>query len=252
VTEPIDRDLLEVETLLRQAASDLVYPPTPDIASQVRVRINEAESARTWRPEGRRYRLPALALSGLLAGIVIAFGALVAVPASRTALADFFRLDRISFLEDSGSSPTPPVLSPASFARPSTVDEVRGIVDFTVSLPADAEPDAVYIQGEQYDLPYAIFAFEDYDLYETRDANIQKLINGSAPVREAPFDGVEAYWVEAGGHVVQSLDAEGRLLIETRRTVDRATLVWQEDGVTYRIESSLPLDETIAVAQSLR
>jgi hypothetical protein len=181
---------------------------------------------------------------------------LLAVPASRTAVADFFGLDNISFFEDDaaqapGTSPTPPVLSPDSFARPSSVEELRALMDFLVVLPDGREPDEVYVQGAEFDLPYAIFVYEDFDLYETRDANIQKIV-GQDDVTEFSFDGHRAYWVEAGGHVVETLDDQGRVVIETRRSVERGTLVWQADGVTYRIESDLSQEETVGVAQSLR
>ena len=111
-------------------------------------------------------------------------------------------------------------------------------------------PKAAYIQAEQF-TPYAIFVYDDYDIYQTRDANIQKLVNGGAPVTRFEFDGHVAYWVEEGGHIAQSLDAEGRVVVDSRRTVERATLVWEQDGITYRIESDLTQDETVAVAQSL-
>ncbi len=269
MNEQLDSELMQVESLLRRTASNLSYPPTPDLASSVRVRLNEGSrtEAMTWRPfgklragsEGRLYqgfwRRPAFAASGLLAALVIVLGAAIAVPTSRSALADFFGLSHVRIERDDGTSPTPSVLAPGNFARPSTLDEVRGIVDFPLRLPTEDGrtllPDAVYIQGEAFNAPIAIFVYSDYDIYETRGAYIQKLIGG-ADVEKLSFDGHDAYWVEQGGHIVQSLDSDGRVVIETRRTVDRATLIWEEGGITYRIESSLPQAETVAVAQSLR
>jgi hypothetical protein len=252
MNDTTDRELHQVETLLRRAATSMPYPTTPDLASSVRVAINE-ERAAAARPFDRlRTRgWPAFAVSGALAAIVIALGALLAVPASRTAMADFFGLDHISFFEEDKSSPTPPVLSPDSFARPSSIDEVRRLFDFPIVLPYPDEPGSVYIQGEEFDAPIAIFVFDDYDIYETRLAYLQKGL-GDGPVTEVSVKGDKAYWVASGGHIVQSLDAQGRVVIETRRTVERGTLLWEAGGITYRIESSLPLDDTIAVAETLR
>ncbi len=252
MNQELDRELMQVESLLRRAAADFPYPPTPDIASGVRARLNEPRPSR-WPQLSGLWQRPAFAAGGLVAAVVIALGAAISIPTSRSALADFFGLSHVSFLRDDGASPTPPVLAPSNFARPSSVEEVRGIVDFPVRLPAD-EPDAVYIQGEEFDAPIAIFVYSDagYDLYETRGSYSQKLIHSELQSHLISFSGHDAYWVEQGGHVVQSLDSEGRVVIESRRTVDRATLIWEEGGITYRIESSLPQAETVAVAESLR
>jgi hypothetical protein len=251
-----ERDLLVIESLLRRAADDFQYPPTPDVAAGVRARLNERPSLTgrlgPWWPR-QAYGVAAAAL----AAAVVALTAAVAVPGSRSAIADFFHLSHVRIERDQGGSRTPPALSPESFARPTTVGEVRGIVDFPIKLPAAggrvSRPDATYIQGEQYDAPIAIFVYEQagYDIYESHDAYINKIIHSATPSRLVSFDGHYAYWVEGGGHVVESLDAEGRVVIETRRTVERATLIWEENGITYRIESSLPQAQTIAVAESL-
>ena len=36
-----------------------------------------------------------------------------------------------------------------------------------------------------------------------------------------------------------------------RRLVEGNVLLWEQDGVTYRLETELPLDEAIKVAESL-
>jgi hypothetical protein len=193
-----------------------------------------------------------------LVAAVLALLAAIAVPSSRSALADFFHLSHVRIEHEQGGSPTPPVLAPSSFARPSSLDEARRAVTFPILLPTRdgkiLEPDAVYLQAEEFNATIAIFVFQkaSYDVYETRDAYIEKLVHGQDPVDQISFGGHDAYWIEAGGHIVQSLDAEGRVLVETRRTVDRGTLIWEQDGVTYRIESSLSQAQTVAVAESLR
>jgi hypothetical protein len=259
MNQDLERELVQIESLLRRAASSFPYPATPNLAAQVRARLDERSSIPNrlpaW-PGGWRQR-PAFA-AWLLAAAVVALVAALSVPASRSALADFFHLSHVRIERGPAGSPTPPPLAPGNFARPSSVEEARRISDFPVRFPTvngkTLDPDAAYLQGESYGMPVAIFVYEKagYDLYETRQGYIDKVIHGSAAVHQISFSGHGAYWVEQGGHIARFLDSSGRVVIETQRSVDRATLIWEQDGITYRLESSLPQAETVAVAESLR
>jgi hypothetical protein len=249
-----DRDLIRVEALLEQSAAHFPYPATPPLAGAVLARVREQRAPVA--PFGGLMRL-ATAGAALAAIAVVALVAAVSIPASRSALADFFHLSRVR-IERKAVTSTPPALAPGSFARPVSLEELRDTAGFPLLLPrVDGkmlEPDAVYLQGEEFDAPIAILSYETagYDLYETRMGYINKIITGPEPVQEISFSGHPAYWVEQGGHIVQFLDPAGRVVVQTERSVDRATLVWEEDGITYRIESSLSQAETVAVAESLR
>ena len=70
--------------------------------------------------------------------------------------------------------------------------------------------------------------------------------------RESAVHGRPAIWIDSGGHIARSLDADGKLLIETERTVERGTLLWEEAGISYRLETGLSEAEAILLAESLR
>ena len=258
MNQELELELAQIEALLHRAADNFPYPPTPQLAARVRAQLDERRSMADRLPLVGGWRRPLGAVAALMVAAMVALGAAVAIPQSRSALADFFRLSHVRIEREPAGSPTPPALAPGNFARPGSVAEARRISDFPVRLPASdgkpVQPDAVYIQGESYGAPVAIFVYKKagYDLYETRQGYIDKIIHGSAPVHQISFAGHDAYWVEQGGHIAQFLDSSGRVVIETRRTVDRATLVWEENGVTYRLESSLPQADTVAVAESLQ
>jgi len=55
-----------------------------------------------------------------------------------------------------------------------------------------------------------------------------------------------AVWVE-GPYLVRLTDGD----IDFRRTVDGNTLIWEEQGITYRLESDLALEEAVQIAESL-
>lgn len=254
---PADRHVAQMDELLRRAADNFPFPATPALVPAVMATI-ERGPAGARPPLGRWLSSPRLSLAAAFVAVIAGLLAALTVPGSRSAIADFFHLSRITIKQDQGGSPTPPVLAPGNFARPSTIDELNGRLGFALRLPSvdgkTLQPDAVYLQAEEITTPIAILAYRDagFDLYETRAAYIEKLVRGEAAVHRVIVRGHDAYWVEQGGHIVQSVDSSGRVVIESRRTVDRATLIWEEDGITYRIESSLSQDETVAVAESLR
>jgi hypothetical protein len=97
-----------------------------------------------------------------------------------------------------------------------------------------------------------IVSYDAYDLYETSAGLFGKGLPDPALLNEIEFDGRDAYWIEEGGHIAESYDAQGRLVVESRRTVDRATLLWEDGEVGYRLETSLSQDEALDVARSLR
>jgi hypothetical protein len=61
-------------------------------------------------------------------------------------------------------------------------------------------------------------------------------------------DGNQGYWIE-GAHTLFFIDEDGNF-IEDRTRVAGNVLVWEEDGVTYRIESDLGLGESLEIAHS--
>lgn len=255
-----DRDVSDMDVLLRSAADALVYPATPPIAAAVESRLRQRRrwtagpllgAVADWWPR------PLVRFAAAIAVIAaIAAGGALAVPQSRSALADFFHLSHVRVEREPTSGPTPPVVSTDSFARPSTAEAAQQLADFPLRFPTvDGDrrtPGAVYIQGENSNLPTVIFTYEDYDLYQTRLGYFNKGGPDPSLIHDIEFDGQPAYWIDEGGHIASFLDEQGRVVVESRRTVDRATLLWEADGITYRLETGLSQEDAIRVAQSLR
>ncbi|MDZ4277989.1 MAG: DUF4367 domain-containing protein, partial [Dehalococcoidia bacterium] len=131
-------------------------------------------------------------------------------------------------------------------------------VDFPLRFPTQNGrqlfPDAVYLQGESASARVVIFVYdqEGFDLYQSRTALFSKGGPDAATFHEIEFDGHPALWIDGGGHIASFLDAQGRVVVESQRTVERATLLWEQSEITYRLETSLSQDEAIQIAQSLR
>jgi hypothetical protein len=62
--------------------------------------------------------------------------------------------------------------------------------------------------------------------------------------------GVPGFWIEGEPHVFLYEDADGVIQFETIRLAGNV-LLWEENGVTIRIESALPLEEVLRIAGSL-
>jgi hypothetical protein len=251
-------DLAGVDAALRRAASSVSYPPTPAVAPSLRESGLYERRRLPWETAGAWLAGPAAKYAIAAVGVcAVILGIALGAPQSRDALADFFGLGRVDVSIQPIDETAPPVLSPASFARPASLDEAEAISGFEPRLPAQdgvaGLPDAVYLQGEAAHMPVVIMSFKNggYTLSQTREGRFDKSVPDESQIRELEIDGNAAIWFEGGGHVASFLDAQGRVVVETRRLVGGATLLWEDGDVTYRIETALPLEQAVAIAQSL-
>ena len=255
---------------LGELAGRFVYPPTPEISREVHAAI---------QPRRRGLRAWQVAILAVL----VLLAALFAVPQVRAFLGQYFRVGavRIFPFGPTATAPLPTAVSPllvgttprpqptegrstpgplpsrlANLAGRTTLEDVQGTASFPVMLPTYppdlGPPDYVFQQGES---PMLIFAWADPD-----DPHGLRLslfaIDSRSPmatkfrpqvIQETSVNGQYALWVE-GPYVLELTD---RNYVE-RYLVEGGTLVWEADGVTYRLETRLTLEEAIRIAESLR
>jgi hypothetical protein len=269
-----ERDFV-LERELRSLALAIEYPPQRDLTGDVMHRI-EAEpmyrrglaerSAELFRNVVQSLREPAFAATAV---VVLASVFLVISPAARDAVADWLGFDdvRVTFGEPP-VRPTPPVGGHLDLGDAVTLTEARRLVDFDVLVPSElGAPDEVYyeefvsagqislVYRERDDLPPAprtrvgaiVTQFEadflDNDFYE-------KFVEGPTTVQEVTVSGVRGLWIDRR-HAIIYRGADGREGIEESR-LSGPSLIWEKDGIVYRLESNLPLDRAVIVAESLR
>ena len=121
--------MAELETALRQLGAELELPPTPDLASAIRGRL---ERPRAWRRP---------VLIGL-AVLVVAIGAALAVPSARTAILDWLGLRNVSVVRVDELPPARP-LGRLDLGREVTLAEAKRRADW-LRVPA-RKPDHVYV-----------------------------------------------------------------------------------------------------------
>jgi hypothetical protein len=262
-----------LETRLRAIAQNLPYPPTPDIASAVALRLSRVP-IRKPALERKPHRWQ-FALAGIVLIFVLLAGSL-AVPSVRAALTEFLQIGVIRiFLAE----PTPtPTLNPSVTPQPTSTPQPSstpldflslGEIDGETTLegaidkagiplriptyPPDlGKPDRVFVQD--LDGAMIILAWTAQDRLDQAKLILFEIAPGSwaggkaAPitVERTSVNGQEAIWAE-GPYVLYLTNGN----IDFRRTVEGHALIWAEDGISYRLESTLSLSEAIQIAESL-
>jgi Domain of unknown function (DUF4367) len=246
VTESFDIDAALVE--LRP---HIEWPSAPDMASSVAVRLRAgARPSSAWARLVGSLRRPAFAP---IAAVVIACLFLIASPSARNAVADFLGLRDIRITHE---PPPEPVGGDLSLGDPVSLAEAQQLVDFQLLVPDElGAPDAVYFDE---------FVAEGMVSLVYGDADdIDVLVNQLAPRIDSGFfekhlrfesatrvevQGVEGYWIP-GDHVL-TYHSDGVDGVEESRLA-QAALIWEKDGVVYRIESDLSMNEVIGIANSM-
>lgn len=269
----------EWEARLQATARTLDYPATPDIAGAVRQRL-ELESARPRAPY-RRLAWAAVAVLLVLSG-------LMAVPQVRAAVLRALRLGAVEILLEEptptvtkpyptptatvpstvtaavptaptpGPSPTP-LSSVLELAGETTLAEAQARTNFRIRLPTYppnlGPPDRVFLQ----DLagPVVVLAWLDPDQLDRVRLSLHQLAPGTFAqkvqpqvIEETSVNGGPALWAE-GPHLLQ-FRRDDQLIYEPRRLVKGHVLIWAEGEITYRLETDLPLEEAVRIAESLR
>ena len=238
-----DRDL---EARLLAAGRVLPYPAAP---RPVRALALTELSRRPQRAIPVR-RLAAAVILFLLIAII-------AVPPVRAAVLEFIQVGVIRIFN---VEPAPPVPGPTPTPLPAlsrvlgrtTLEEASAQVSFQVLLPSLlGEPDDVYFQRTGGALFFLVW-LEDgkpeasltilgpgaFAWKEVREPVVTTLVNGRTAV-----------WVE-GWHpfFLQSVNGGDT---ETHLFLAGTVLIWEQDGITYRLEGEYNLDEAVEIAESL-
>ena len=133
---------------------------------------------------------------------------------------------------------------------PVSLDEARESVDFPLLVPA-AEADAYLDRSvpRMVNLrwgPYVLSQWpgEQLPFVEKQAGPRSRIVN--VLVGDDP-----GAWITGARHEVVYRNAQGEVLHETRRLVGNV-LIWERDGITYRLEGAGTRAEALAVARNLR
>lgn len=274
--------IFDIETSLQEASANLTYPPTPDIAGQVRRRI-------AGQPKTHSTRLRRLAWGAALTVIILA--GLLAVPGVRAQVLEFLQIgvvriflvaptptpSLLPLMATSSSanllpglptpSPTPlsthsPTATPSSsaldLAGEISLEQAARQTGFPILLPAYPTdlglPERVFLQdlegnvlvlvwfdpAEPGKVRFSMQQFSDQD-------NISVTKMQPVTVLETTVADNPAAWTE-GPYLLRVQDGD----IDITRLIEGHVLIWEQGGITYRLETDLSLEETVRIAESLQ
>lgn len=252
---------VDLERALREAGARIEYPPGADLTSRVRTRIAAP------RLGPRRWLRLQITRPAFLAtaAVVAACAFLILSPGARVAVADLLGIDgvRITIEEE-----VPAAGAELNLGQRVSLDVARTRVDFDVLVPEWlGAPDEVYhldavsgvalVYRVRDGLPPAVEGSRAGAViteFRARldDVLYKKIVAGGGTRLEGVLvGGNPGFWIEARPHVVEYVDPEGRAGRLHSRLVGN-TLLWNQAGLTLRIESSLSLERSLEIAASLR
>jgi hypothetical protein len=254
----------QLEALLADLAPTVAFPPTPDLASAVAIRLRARPRLLPLRPSVRRSLLLAAALAMLVVGSALAvrfglellsieFGPIpteapaTASPAPAGALGANLGLGRRISLDHADETSGFDVLVPDLLGAPDAayVSDItlRGQIAF-IYAPRDDIPASDLLDGAGL--------LVTQNLGESDGGLAHKIVDSSAAtVVAVEVDGAAGLWISGAPHVFWYLAPDGSFISESRRLAGD-TLAWERDGVLYRIEGVIDLERAVDIAGSMR
>ncbi len=227
--------MAELERDLRLLGATIELPPERDLVPGVRARL---AARRQRRRRGR------VLVAAVVVAVVVAVGVALAVPPARSAILRFLGLESVTVFRVDTLPPA--ARGPAAVGERTTLAEARRRLGFRPLLPDGLEPDAVYLGAAGGGLEPLVLVYGRREvrlrITEVRAAPrlFEKFAGRFEPVDVAGHPGL---WFPER-HVVVEPFGEPRLA--------GRVLVWEQGGVTIRIEGRLSKEQALHLASSLR
>jgi len=262
----LQQELFEKQLL--SLSKGLDYPRTPEIAGSVMTRLHGATPPRFI---SRR-------LVWSLTIILILFASLMLIPPARAAILEFIQIGVVRIFRAEPTPLPPPdqeipattvpmTVTPVPTSRPliplleklageMTLEEAQKALDYPILLPSYppdlGKPDRVFVQDAEGKM--TILVWIDPQQPTQVLMSLHLIPPGSwaidkfdpALVQEARVNGQRAIWA-VGPYPLRLRNDD----FEYTRLIDGHVLIWKEGNLTYRLETDLPLEEAVKIAESL-
>jgi hypothetical protein len=243
----------ELERALLDLGRELDVPAPPDVSPAVLARI-ERRGRVTHRFRRRRVAI-AVALA-----VLAAVDATLAVPDARSALFRVLHIggERIEFVAELPAiSPDEPGLGlDVLLGERVSLEEARRRAAFPLR-ELDEPPDRAYVGPREtiwflYGSPERVrLLVAQTPLFTVDEIFIRKKLAGAGTrVDEVSVRGTSGFFIGGAPHALILLDESGAPVEESFRLA-RHVLVWEEDGVAFRLEGDFTRDQALELAASL-
>jgi hypothetical protein len=269
---------MNFEAQLRSIANRMEYPQTPDIAGAVGARLRQPTRSRFISKLFVSAQRRRLAWSLTLAFILLS--SLMLIPPARAAILEFIQIGVVRIFRAEPTPIAPPqsvppmqmpvTATPAATEMPQvlipllerlagemTLEDAQARLSYPLLLPSyPAElgpPDRIFVQDA--DGPMTIMVWLD----PQDPGEIQMSLHFLPPdswaikkveptmIEETRVDGIYAIWA-VGPYPLRYKNGD----LDFTRMIDGHVLIWQDSEITYRLETELPLEEAIKIAESLQ
>jgi len=211
-------------------ALPIAYPEAPDLAPRVLARLE--------RPARRWWLAPALVA-------VAAAGALLAIPQTRAAILDFFRIGGVE-VQRVETQPRAP-LRAAALGREVPFEVAQRAVDFPLLAPSSS---IAYVDGRMVNLRWKRYVLSQWRGEQLAFA--QKQVGPGSQTVGVDVRGATGLWITGARHEIIYRDPRtGQIVAKSRRLAGNV-LIWEAGGVTYRLEGARTVADARAVARNLR
>ena len=239
----------ELERALSVLARELDVPETPDLATAV---LAELEPRTPRRVERGRW------IVAVAVVVLAALAATLAIPDARAALFRWLSIggERIELVDELPEIPAQDDLELA-LGEPVTLEEARR----RSVLPLrelEMAPDRVYDSGQGtiwflYGTPERprLLVAQSSLLPPLHEILLKKLVTAETRVERVDVHGSPGVFLSGETHFVLLLDRNGEIVEDSARLA-RDVLIWEDEGVGYRLEGDFELDEALRLARSLR
>ena len=258
------REHSALEARLVLLGNSVEWPETKDFSAAVHGRIEAGE-----RTTPRRSIFAARPAFGIALALIALIAATLALfPGARRAVADWLGISGIEIrVQENAPTPTQTVesLQDLDLGDEVSAAEAQEAVDFDLLLPQETEVGEPRVFLRQSPVPAVTFVYTPGPelprseqtgagmlLTEFRGAYTPDLVKkvSSTSRIEVVSIGDNGFWLEGEPHVVFFRDEDGDVQADPVRSAGN-TLIWEEDGVSYRIEADIDKDEALRIARSL-
>ena len=237
-------------------AAETYFPATPDLARAARERLAVQTHAR---------RAPRLALGWLaLVAVAVIAGVLTLSPSARSAILDL--LDRVPgiSIERAAELPTREYRSTPHYGAPIDLADVPRLYGRPLRLPSGlGEPDLLYwLAYPPGDMVTAVYGDQRrarlvLSQWKVGTTDLwHKVLASGTQASLVTVDGAPGIWIYGADHGVYYLapgqsDSGPSSHHRTEAYLAGNVLAWQRDGVAFRLEAGVPLQEALRLARSL-
>jgi hypothetical protein len=261
----------ELDATLADLGERLAYPRPTRLADAVSARLREPRAGRWWDA----LRSPRYAFAPVFATLaVFALVIVLAVPGARAAASDFLHawgidIFRVPAIATPAVSPSPR----SGLGAPTTLADARVRAGFPVRVPSDPRlgtPDEVYrdgpdagarqrislVYGQRAGIPISHEPGVSVLVVEFRGTVDENLTGGKGvgpdtKIESLSVNGGRGLWLEGAPHLFFYRDPSGIIQTETLRLAGN-TLIWEQDGVTFRLEAQVSREDALRIAASFR